>query len=132
MRTPYLYEIAIRGKDGEWRVVATRREVSVGDARSTARTLVIRWLVDHIGQVPSSRVFVLGRPSATEPRGLTAHVRIRVYDRRSSTEAPLAVAYVGHYDENTFWPRRLREWLARERSLQVMTRPRRNGDSEAA
>ncbi len=132
MRTPYVYEIAMRGTNGEWRVVATRREDSVGDARSTARSLVIRWLVDHIGQVPSGRVFVLGRPSAAEPRGLTAHVRIRVYDDQSSTEPPLAVAYVGHYDENTFWPRRLREWLTRERSPQAMTRLRRSGDSEAA
>lgn len=132
MRTPYLYEIAIRNNDGQWRVLATQREVSIGDARSTARSLVIRWLVDHIGQVPSGRVFVLRRPSATEPKGLTAHVRIRVYDGRSSTGTPLAVAYVGHYDENTFWSRRLHRWLGRERSPQVMTRPRRNGDSEAA
>lgn len=116
MKAYYGYDIARRDQTHRWQVVASGQGVSTRDPQSTARSVIERWINDHLGQLPGGQVFVFGRPKTTEPKGITASARVRIYSTHPPQGPPIqAVAYIGHHNrDDTTRPktRRPQEWLA--------------------
>lgn len=134
MRMRYLYEIATRDDRGRWVTVVSRRDNFTRDAQATARSLLERWINDRLGQLPGGQVFVLSRPRHTEPKGIVATVRIRVYRSTSKDDdPPLAVAYLGSYqsDDTTGAGAWLRRRLGRDRRPQDAVTRQGNGGAAA-
>lgn len=119
MRAHYAYEIATRGDNGGWRVVMSSWGIFTRDPRATARSLLERWINDHLGQLPGGRVYVFECPKDPEPAGIVGDVRVRIYNNPAAAGSrPLAAAYLGHHerdDANRRRAGRLRRWLDHRR-----------------
>ena len=91
-RRGYAFEIATRGCDGQWVVVAARAGAFSRSPKATARSIAERWIFEQAGQLRGGRLVILGRRQRP-PRAFEATVRIRVLDRLGGRQ--LAAAYIG-------------------------------------
>jgi hypothetical protein len=74
-------------------VVAARSGFFSRSPKSTARSIVERWIFEQQGQLRGGRVVILGKQHA-EPKAFDASVRIRILAGDGSGRQ-LAVAYIG-------------------------------------
>ena len=89
----YTYEIAIRHDSGTWHPLVARSGFFSRSPKSTARSLVERWIHEQQGQLRGGRVVIRGRRAAV-PRAFEATVRVRVLAGDGSGRQ-LAAAYIG-------------------------------------
>ncbi|GAB3930351.1 hypothetical protein GCM10029976_031980 [Kribbella albertanoniae] len=88
----YAFEIATRGRGGEWVTVASGLGVFSRAPKPTVRSIAERWIHEQTGRLRGGRLIVVGRRRAA-PRGFVPSVRIRLTDRAG--DRPLASAYIG-------------------------------------
>lgn len=98
----YTYEIAVRRKSGTWHALVTGSGIFSRSPKSTARSLVERWIHEQQGQLRGGRVVIRGRRTAA-PRAFEATVRVKVLAGDGSGRQ-LAAAYIG--DDRTHATRR--------------------------
>ncbi len=91
-RRMYAFEIATRGNDGQWTVVAAGTNAFSRPPKATVRSLAERWIHENTGRLGGGRLIIVGRRRGA-PRAFVAGVRIRLLDRPDGYA--LATAYVG-------------------------------------
>ena len=91
-RARYTFDIAARGRDGSWTVIAARSGRFSRGPKATARSIAERWIFEHVGQLAGGRLVIRGGQRGV-PRKFVATVRIRILDEYGVRQ--LAVAYIG-------------------------------------
>ena len=92
-RVRYTFEIATRREGRVWQVLVARSGLFSRTPKSTARSIVERWIFEQQGQLRGGRVVIQGRRTAA-PKGFETTVRVRVLAGDGSGRQ-LAVAYIG-------------------------------------
>jgi hypothetical protein len=91
-RRRYAFEIAMRGRDGQWSVAVARSGFFSRSPKATARSIAERWIFEQAGQLRGGRLVILGRRCGP-PRAFDATVRIRILHEYGARQ--LAAAYIG-------------------------------------
>ena len=91
-RRMYAFEIATRGRNGAWTVVASGTNLFSRPPKPTVRSVAERWIHENTGRTGGGRLVVVGRRGSA-PRAFVAGVRIQLLDRVGGYA--LATAYIG-------------------------------------
>lgn len=105
MSQRYAYDIATTDVRGDWTFDVSGKDVFVRDPRSTARSLLERWIHDNYRQLAGGgRVLVLtGAKAATvsERDGFAPNVRVRVFRTHDAhTRSLAAIAYLARVERD--------------------------------